>query len=62
MEFGVSPFPESRREMIDRSNLFGVPCYRWIPAKSGVSIEYHCAIGQASDVPESLEAFEQTMS
>ena len=61
MEFGVSPFPESRREMIERSRLFGVPCYRWIPAKSKVSIEYHCAVGQASAIPESLEAFEEAM-
>jgi hypothetical protein len=62
MEFGVSPFPESRREMIDRSKLFGVPCYRWIPAKTKVSIAYHCAIGQASAIPESLEAFERATS
>lgn len=62
MEFGVSPFPESRREMIDRGKLFGVPCYRWIPAKSKVSIEYHCAIGRASAIPESLEAFERAIS
>jgi len=27
MEFGVSPIPESRREMIDRGTLFGVPSY-----------------------------------
>ena len=32
MEFGVSPFPESRRQMIERGRLFGVPAYRWIPA------------------------------
>ncbi|MFL6451153.1 MAG: hypothetical protein ACJ746_26265 [Bryobacteraceae bacterium] len=62
MEFGVSPLPESRRQMIDRSKLFGVPCYRWIPAKTRVSIEYHCAIGQASHIPESLDAFEQATS
>ncbi len=62
MEFGVSPIPESRKEMIDRSKLFGVPCYRWIPAKSKVSIEYHCAIGQASAIPESLKEFEGATS
>ena len=33
MEFGVSPMPEPRRQMIDRGKLFGVPTYRWIPAK-----------------------------
>ena len=34
MEFGVSPMPETRREMIDRGRLFDVPTYRWIPAKN----------------------------
>ena len=32
MEFGVSPFPETRREMIERGRLFDVPAFRWIPA------------------------------
>lgn len=40
MEFGASPFPESRRAMIDRGGLFGVPGYRWVPAKSQVRVEY----------------------
>ncbi len=43
MEFGVSPIPESRREMIDRSRLFGVPTYRWLPAKSRAEVEYRAA-------------------
>ena len=34
MEFGVSPMAESRRQMVDRGRLFGVPAYRWLPAKS----------------------------
>ena len=34
MEFGVSPMPESRRAMVDRGRLFGVPTYRWIPARA----------------------------
>ena len=34
MEFGVSPMPESRRQMVDRGKLFGVPAYRWLPAKA----------------------------
>ncbi len=29
LEFGASPIPESRRKMIGRNNLFGVPAYRW---------------------------------
>jgi hypothetical protein len=40
MEFGVSPYPESRRAMIDRGSLFGVPGYRWIPARQRVTVEY----------------------
>jgi hypothetical protein len=42
MEFGVSPMPETRRQMIDRGRLFGVPTYRWLPAKGRLSVEY-CA-------------------
>ena len=55
MEFGVSPMPESRREMIDRGRLFDVPTYRWIPAKSRVEVEYWAIIRDADAVPEILE-------
>ncbi|HET8548510.1 MAG TPA: hypothetical protein VFL57_10920 [Bryobacteraceae bacterium] len=40
MEFGVSPYPESRRAMIDRGKLFGVPAYRWLPARRSLTVEY----------------------
>ena len=50
MEFGVSPFPETRRQMIDRGSLFGVPTYRWIPARGRVTVEYW-AVAQQSRVP-----------
>jgi hypothetical protein len=40
MEFGVSPFPETRRQMIDRGRLFDTPTYRWIPAKRRIEVEY----------------------
>lgn len=40
MEFGVSPFPESRRAMIERRSLFGAPVYRWIPARETVTVAY----------------------
>jgi hypothetical protein len=55
MEFGVSPMPESRREMIDRGRLFDVPTYRWIPAKSRVEVEYWAILRDAVAVPERLE-------
>lgn len=55
MEFGVSPFPESRRKMIDRNSLFGTPGYRWIPARTRVQVEYWAFITAATSIPESLE-------
>ena len=44
MEFGVSPFPETRREMIERGRLFGVPTFRWIPAATRVTVDYAIVI------------------
>jgi hypothetical protein len=55
MEFGASPMPESRREMIDRGRLFDIPTYRWIPAKGRVEVEYWAIIRDADAVPELLE-------
>ena len=54
MEFGVSPMPERRRDMIDRGRLFDVPTYRWIPAKSRVEVEYWAIIHDADAVPERI--------
>lgn len=54
MEFGVSPFPETRREMIERQRLFGVPTFRWIPAASRVTVEYWIVAAAADAVPETL--------
>jgi hypothetical protein len=56
MEFGVSPFPESRRAMIDRGNLFGVPSFRWVPARQSVSATYRVFLIPSDSVPESLPA------
>jgi hypothetical protein len=61
MEFGVSPFPESRREMIERQKFLDTPCYRWLPARAQLSVEYYAAIGPASAIPETLEEFENLM-
>lgn len=55
MEFGVSPFPESRRQMIDRGSLFNVPGYRWIPARTRVDVEYRIMSQQTDVVPDVLE-------
>lgn len=40
MEFGVSPIPESRRRMVERGTLFGVPTYRWLPAQGRITAAY----------------------
>lgn len=58
LEFGASPVPESRRKMIDRNAMFGVPGYRWIPAKTKVHVEYYAFAAAADSIPESLEELE----
>lgn len=52
MEFGASPFPESRRRMIHRGSLFGVPGYRWIPAKSAVTVRYDALVQPVSAIDD----------
>jgi hypothetical protein len=54
MEFGVSPVPESRRKMTDRGRLFGIPTYRWLPAKSRIEVEYEALVRHADSIPDSL--------
>ena len=53
MEFGVSPFPESRRAMLERGSLFGVPGCRWVPARQQVTVQYRLFLLPAASVPES---------
>jgi hypothetical protein len=54
MEFGVSPIPESRREMVERGLLFGTPTYRWLPAKATLETEYWVLTQNADCMPESF--------
>src|SRR5919197_162728 len=53
-EFGVSPMPETRRQMIERGRLFGVPTYRWISARQRVTVDYRALLHPANAVPETL--------
>lgn len=55
MEFGVSPFAESRRAMIERGQLFGVPGFRWIPARTRLQVEYWIVCRTAEVIPDRLE-------
>jgi hypothetical protein len=50
MEFGVSPYPETRRQMIERGSLFGVPGYKWLPALGTASASYTAFIREADDL------------
>ena len=54
MEFGASPFPESRRRMVDRGRMFETPTCRWLPARGVVAVEYCAIVRSAEAVPESL--------
>jgi len=56
MEFGASPFPESRREMVDRRCLFDVPTYRWLPARTRQTVEYWIYSQHSRSVPEAISA------
>jgi hypothetical protein len=55
IEFGVSPTVESRRDMATRGSLFGTPAYRWLPAKTKLSVEYCAFTGVADSIPETVE-------
>ncbi len=54
MEFGASPFPESRKKMIERGGLFGLPGYRWIPARKRVTVEYAAFARLARVIPDDV--------
>src|SRR5262245_8023683 len=55
MEFGVSPFPESRRDMVARQSLFDTPAFRWLPARARIAVEYWIVTRTADEIPETLE-------
>lgn len=54
MEFGASPFPESRRDAVERGRLSGVPTFRWLPARAKLHVEYWAILRQADAPLESL--------
>jgi hypothetical protein len=54
MEFGASPFPETRREMIERNRLLDAPTYKWIAARGRLEAEYWISSEITDVVPEFL--------
>ena len=55
MEFGVSPFPETRRAMVARGRMFDTPTYRWLPANASLEAAYWIVFQNATSIPESID-------
>ncbi len=51
IEFGVSPMPESRRQMIERGSMFGIPGYRWLGAQETLTAAYTIHSGVRTEFP-----------
>jgi hypothetical protein len=54
LEFGVSPMPETRRQMIERGPLFDTPTFRWIPGRRRIEVDYRAVLQSAERIPESV--------
>lgn len=54
VEFGLSPWAETRRAMVERGSLFGIPTYRWLGARQSLSADYLAFTFQAGEMPEEL--------
>jgi hypothetical protein len=55
MEFGVSPYPEARTEMVARGRLFGTDTFLWLPARGSKTVEYWAVAQPAESIPEKLD-------
>jgi hypothetical protein len=50
LEFGVSPFAETRRAMVDRGRLFDTPTYRWLPARASLEATYRIVVEHVASI------------
>lgn len=55
MEFGTSPFAESRRQMVERGRLFETPAYKWLPARGRLEATYWIRAAATDAIPEFVE-------
>lgn len=55
LEFGTSPFPESRRANVERGRLLDTPCFRWLPALATLEVGYWIRTGITRAIPEIVE-------
>jgi hypothetical protein len=54
MEFGTSPFPETRTEMVSRGRLLDTPTYKWLPAMAAQEVKYWIRTAVADRIPETV--------
>jgi hypothetical protein len=52
MEFGTSPFPETRTEMVERGRLLDTPTYKWLPALGTLEATYWIRTAVTESIPE----------
>ena len=55
MEFGVSPIPESRAQMVARGRLFHTPTYGWLLAQGRLETEYWAIAQSTRSIPETIQ-------
>ena len=55
MEFGTSPFAESRRQMVERGKLFDTPAYKWLPALQSLEATYWIRTAVSDTIPETVQ-------
>ncbi len=56
VEFGVTPFAEGRRTMIERNRVLGEPAYRWLAARQALTVTYLAFVREAARMPADLPA------
>lgn len=54
LEFGKTPMPETRKQMIQRGSLFGYPSFFWLPARTQVSVDFYAFICTSENISESV--------
>ncbi len=52
LEFGTQPYDVSRRQTVEMGTMFGVPAFRWLPAKSKIGSRF---LMFYTTVPEGFE-------
>jgi hypothetical protein len=57
LEFGVSPFVATRKEMIERGRLLDTPSFAWIPAKGKLTAAYQAVTVKTRTMPASVVEF-----